>query len=270
MDCYLINLDTAVDRLAHMSAQLTRLGVVVTRVAAVEAGRITDEELAHWRALNRIWQPVTRTEIACFLSHRDVWRRIVDSGQPWALVIEDDLHLADGLVRFLGKSDWIPSDAEVVRAETDYLPVELSGVAGSAFGHNLRRMKSDQFGSAGYFLSRDAACKLLHLTEDCCEPLDCLLFSFRGSVASRLTSYQLDPALCVQDCRLSETAGGKGFASQIEVGKLTERPRGPANPTLADKVVRELLRLRGQAWRAWLTASGKSVFKVVPIRFGSR
>jgi len=38
---------------------------------------------------------LSQTQIACFLSHRMIWQKIVDSNEEFAIVMEDDMDLAD-------------------------------------------------------------------------------------------------------------------------------------------------------------------------------
>jgi len=39
------------------------------------------------------WNPMTRGQIACFMSHQKAWQRVVDLNLPFALIVEDDCDL---------------------------------------------------------------------------------------------------------------------------------------------------------------------------------
>ena len=97
MKAYLINLDRSPGRLAEADAQLRAAGVAYERIPAV------DGRALGWTALRR---SVSRFrfflvhgrfpnlgEVACALSHNEVCRRLLASGEPAALVFEDDVVL---------------------------------------------------------------------------------------------------------------------------------------------------------------------------------
>ncbi|MEQ1942361.1 glycosyltransferase family 25 protein [Mesorhizobium sp. VNQ89] len=261
----MINLDRASERRAHMDAQFHRLGVQPIRVPAVDSAELSAAETAHWQSRSQIWKPLTPSQIACFLSHRKVWQLIVEAAEPWAFVCEDDIHLADDFADFVKTWSWCPHEAALIRAETDCLPGQFSFFHRSVFGHRLRRVKSSQLGSAGYFLSLEAAKRLLKFTENCCEPMDCLLFFDRGDKSQPVTAHQIDPALCVQDLRL-DLHTRRGFPTQIE---MTADMTDPVRPRFPAKIWREIHRPFAQATllskRAWLRLTLQSVFKIVPI-----
>ncbi|MGV1760038.1 glycosyltransferase family 25 protein [Rhizobium sp. A22-96] len=90
---YLINLDRAEDRLTFMSKGLSRAGLPFERVPAVDGRNITfpipefDAE-AYRRCHGRRANP---SEVGCYLSHIECVRRFLASGEPHALILEDDL-----------------------------------------------------------------------------------------------------------------------------------------------------------------------------------
>jgi glycosyl transferase, family 25 len=269
MNCYIINLDRSTDRFAHISKLLSGSGLDVVRVSAVDGDRLPEDDLSQWRSHNRIWSPMSAREIGCFLSHRNTWKLIVESGKPWAFVCEDDIHFSRHFARFLGNSEWLPGNADIVKAETMRSRVEMS-VAKTAeiFGHSLRQLKSEHLGSAGYFVSREACEKLLDLTTEYCEPADRVLFSPRSPIAPLLRIHQIDPALCIQDFHLASENAGVGFVSEIPVERNAKRATVGWRPKLS-KLWRETKRPVGQfsktARRVSLTLTGRSLFKAIGI-----
>jgi glycosyl transferase family 25 len=269
MKCYLINLDRSIERFMHLSNTLSSCTAVdVVRVAAVDGDRLTEPDLRHWQSLAKIWAPLTRGQVACFLSHRKVWEIIIEQGEPWAFICEDDIHIARDFGNFFKDDSWVPKDSDIVKAETMRLRIEMSaGLVKEVLGHGLRILKSEHFGSAGYFVSREAAKKLIELTSKCCEPVDCILFSPQGPVSSLLTVYQLDPALCIQDFHLAREGKGIGFSSDIPLPTPKQKPSGWRGKSvkLARELRRPLLQFGAFLRRVFLTLLGKSVFRVVPI-----
>lgn len=91
---FIIHLDRAVgrkpqvDRLRHALPEPTEV------LAAVDGRALEEADIAavYRRGLHRPHYPfeLSRTEIACFLSHRRAWQAIVDQGLDAGLVVEDD------------------------------------------------------------------------------------------------------------------------------------------------------------------------------------
>ncbi|MBL8789787.1 MAG: glycosyltransferase family 25 protein [Rhizobiales bacterium] len=93
MKVFVINLAHRRDRWQHMSGALSEVGIGnVERIEAVN-GREADLRgcIHHVRMwLYNISPRRTLGAIGCFLSHRIIWRRMVDEQIPMALVLEDD------------------------------------------------------------------------------------------------------------------------------------------------------------------------------------
>ena len=97
IDIFVINLDRRPDRLAHMTKQLE--GYSWTRESAVDGKDFSLKDLrgAGWYP-DMTWRDpllkrhLTTTEIACFMSHYNCWKHIVDSGKP-GIIFEDDVEL---------------------------------------------------------------------------------------------------------------------------------------------------------------------------------
>ena len=88
--------DSPVARLHSAAAQLAILGwkhVVITGHGPA------DPEIAsgysRWRNLLLCKRSLSNREIAAYLGHRLIWRRIVDDGHDYALVLEDDFVCTD-------------------------------------------------------------------------------------------------------------------------------------------------------------------------------
>src|SRR4051812_1789277 len=72
VDVLLINLRESTDRLRFQEQQFARLGVSFKRLDAVQASSIAKDVYAD---VVCAWQrPISRGELACFLSHRLAWK----------------------------------------------------------------------------------------------------------------------------------------------------------------------------------------------------
>ena len=87
---YVINLDRDSARLRDVNLRLSELDLSYERFPAVDGAALTtaqlrSETLPYWRSL------CTPAMIGCFLSHRNVWRKIVERDEASALILEDDV-----------------------------------------------------------------------------------------------------------------------------------------------------------------------------------
>jgi glycosyl transferase family 25 len=140
------------------------------------------------------------SEIACFLSHRKIWEMVILQQIPWAFVAEDDIYISESLPQFLQNQHWMPANADIIKAETAKQRVWLEPRSyGQHRQHQLYRLRSFHGGSAGYFVSLQAATKLLERSEHCLVSPDQALFNSRFSICQGLKIYQIDPALVAQD-----------------------------------------------------------------------
>ena len=206
---YVINLDRRPDRMRSIAGQLDRLGLEATRVPAVDARTLADDELR--ARVNSGGGPrlraLDRAEVACTLSHLRAMEMFLSAADaPAALILEDDAELASDLPLFAGNADWWPENAELVKIETqDWKRYRVFGPeCGPRFhGRQLRRISLWTPASGGYMLRRGAAETVLESCGTIADSTDRILFDLRLSkTARRLRPVQVLPGLVRQ--RLTE------------------------------------------------------------------
>lgn len=112
---FVINMPSATDRRAAIARQLQALGLDAHWIAATrgkdmqpdEVARIYDEK-SNRRYFRRALSP---GEIGCYVSHREVWQKMVDDNISRAIIIEDDIRLTENFpsaIRVLAKE--MPTD----------------------------------------------------------------------------------------------------------------------------------------------------------------
>lgn len=219
MKAYCINLDRRPDRLDHMKVQFDRQGIVFERVPAVD-GQLHEVAAEAAKCPPTADGPrMSAATYACFQSHREVWRRLVRSGDTHALVIEDDLVFAEGFAAYLS-NDWIPPDADLIRLETVGRKMHLdSGKFLMAGSRQLRRLRSSHLGAGCYIIGCNAARTLLEETTIVSDAVDLVLFCDRYPMFRRLVTYQMIPAPAVQG---SISLSGMGEALWAKTS-ITER-----------------------------------------------
>jgi glycosyl transferase, family 25 len=241
---WVINLDRAPERLARFSAQMQRLGLPFTRLAAVDARAFTPEQQ------RQLDEPAYRRkhgmtpvpgELGCYLSHVAVMRAFLASDARFALVLEDDVKLHDslpavlqGLVQQPGRWDMVKLSA--VHSGT---PVAYSTVAS---GHRLAVMLSRCTGSSAYLINRHAAERYLQGLLPMSLPYDHVFDQgWRFGLKVRLVT----PTPCGHDDQVASTIGVSAGTSR----KFHWTRRLPAFRYRLGNELRRVAHGLGQLWR---------------------
>lgn len=205
---YCINLDRRPDRLEHMQGQFDRLGLAFERIAAVDGADPAVAEAARSCPPGMTGLPMSAAAYGCLQSHRLAWARLVASGASHAMIFEDDLILAEGLVRYADPG-WVPADADLVRLETFLTRFHRDRGQGiGALGRQIHRLRSRHVGAGGYVITARAAARLIAATEVCGDPVDEVLFNDQSHLFGALTVYQMIPAPVIQGKVLMKEQSG--------------------------------------------------------------
>lgn len=200
--------------------QAERLGFAFDRLAAVDAHNCTQTR-----------GRLTPGEIACFESHRKAWQLLVDSGEPWLAVFEDDALLAHPIATLLASDRWIPVQSDIVKLETFEARVAIAAKGISVEGVSLHRLQTAHCGSAGYILSRQCAIDLLRQTKNFTRPVDIVLFDHEHEVSRKLQILQMVPAVCIQERfiadRVQQLPRADSLISRSEVAPASPGQSGP-------------------------------------------
>ena len=128
---YVINLDRRTDRWAHTQQQLAKVGLAdAVRFSGIDGSKDVNVEEMHRRgelsdmALQRFKLPaeqklfgmdLTLGAIGCALSHRAMWRHIVEQKHACCLILEDDVEFHPGMKKtFNTRWSRVPADWELV------------------------------------------------------------------------------------------------------------------------------------------------------------
>lgn len=202
MHIYLINLARRRDRLRAMAEQLSALGLAFERVPAFDADITSDAWLGrHFQAKGPLGA-VAKGDKCCSLSHRRAWSAFLASGQPYGVVLEDDVALDVAAGSLLKRSDWIPRGVELLKLE-HFGPRGQRVLLGEPMpvgaGRSIAAIHSRHTGAAAYIISREAAQTLTAYDEKWAIAVDHLLFNPNVSpLAGRLRPYQLLPVIARQ------------------------------------------------------------------------
>jgi len=171
---YVINLDRSTERMERIAADLGAVCLPFHRIPAVDGASLLPrvEEYDALSNERHYLAPLSRGEIACVLSHREVWRRMAgEQGPAAAVVLEDDAKLtADardlaGLVRMLAEAP----EPELVKL------YNLTPPRPPSESRRRSRPLLPALTTTAQALNRSAAATLLAFTEKFHEPADVII-----------------------------------------------------------------------------------------------
>jgi GR25 family glycosyltransferase involved in LPS biosynthesis len=96
-------MDKSEDRLQRMMSQQPRIGMGITRIPAIVGNELTPDQIEkQTTTFSRYF--CTRTMIAIFLSHRKAWQKMLDNGDKYAIIMEDDCELKENFGQEVSKT----------------------------------------------------------------------------------------------------------------------------------------------------------------------
>lgn len=176
--CLIIHLERAVKRLPTVKATIEKMPLPAEVVSAVDGAQMSAVEAqAYVPKLIRPTYPFTLrpSEIATFHSHRACWKRILDEDLDAALILEDDLQFDPEVFPAaldLALSHCRPGD--VIRFPIKLREAAREHVAAQGDIH-LRTYDKVALGMVAQLVTREAAAKLLAITEQFDRPVDNVL-----------------------------------------------------------------------------------------------
>ena len=212
MKVYLINLESAAERLAAADAQLKSLGVEYERFPAVRGSALAtgerDAAVNSFRWWCAVGRPCRVGEIGCALSHYGIYKKLVD--QP-VCVLEDDVVL-DG--RFKSVVNYVEEFVDVGKSQVVLLS-NHSKESGDAEGFSIVPAQSDMY-TEGYVITPKAAQALLKANL----PMQCPCDWWGRWVRRGLIElYHAFPTVCSQD--QSQYASGTVDSNAFNVKNLS-------------------------------------------------
>lgn len=226
MQIYVINLKRASDRLRKVTEEFQKYGLSFERIDAYDAKGHSSEETQANRLpeeQRHFWlMELTDGEIACYLSHKLAWKKLLESGDEWAFVAEDDMAFSADPREVLEVLSWIPESTELVQLSYQFAgrPVKYIGekhpVGKKYCAACVVDYRHGGGATQGYLIHRNLAAKLLAEFPKVHAPIDDMLF-FHCSPVRRMTNILfLCPGIVGSD------DGGVSFL-QAEKAKVKSR-----------------------------------------------
>jgi len=195
---FVINLNRATDRWQRVCNILEHEGVDYERIEAVDGQyeqALCDESTEFPVPFSKWFRPLTRGEVACSLSHRKAWNRIVEQKLAYALILEDDFILqASDWQQVLNASFNLPQEFDLIklsRAEEKNL-MQVEAITKKYY---LARSYPIPIDALATLVSQQGATKLLSNIKKVQRPID---FEFKNYWEYGLRIYSIYPNLFAQ------------------------------------------------------------------------
>ena len=192
---YVISLARATDRRRAICEQLDAVqGVSYEIVDAVDGSTLNLADYQH-----RLRQDLCRAhyssemsvgEIGCFLSHYNLWQRMVDEQTPYALIMEDDAVCADDLFESAAALPEVGWQWDVVLIGYVKRKHKAKVLCEVTPGRKLVRYRRPAWLALAYLMSLDGAKKML---KQCYEIRGGLDGVWREYWINQIAFYHLDP-----------------------------------------------------------------------------
>ena len=186
---FVISLERARDRRAHMERLLRDLGMSAEFVPAVDGRALSAQQRSRYdaaRARVDYRAEMSDAEIGCYLSHYGLYERMCREGIPLALILEDDICASPTLPQIVAELAGHPERSwDVVRLQTARRKVAepVSAAAQGALvrpvrGGGLYRLDTHVLGGCGYLITLKGAQTMLSFGARITRPIDQTLDRF--------------------------------------------------------------------------------------------
>lgn len=209
---FVISLVNANVRRSHINNEFSKRNIPFQFFDALQPSVLLEQYIATTLPGLKVAN-LSEGEKACFMSHMALWEKLANSKNNYMAIFEDDVILGKNADKLFSSYDWLEerfalNDNLIIRLETSCIAVKR---VGSEVENVLERkfslLDSEEFGTAGYILSRKAAVFLLDyfksLDGKSIKAIDKYLF---GDLIrnNNLHIYQLEPAICIQEDKLNK------------------------------------------------------------------
>ena len=212
MKVYLVNMDRSTDRLEIMQRRLSSLGLEYERVSAVDGSKLSTEDKKFVVSPNwRYPYSLTPGEVGCFLSHKKCWQNLIDSGEPWALVLEDDSVFHPNAKDYFQSTEWIPDGVQLIQFSYTKDSTFSDKTVILPNGSHLVRVKhSSPCGTYAYLISREAAKRALELSNQVEGPIDNFMFGMFFDFPKEISNWRLQECVVKVIDDVAPTISGRG------------------------------------------------------------
>lgn len=173
---YLLNLAADTERFRNSKMQFEALGIDFERTNAIAGKNLTEQEIASVydaKANRRLARnPLTPSEIGCYLSHAEAWKKIAKGNDAGGFIFEDDFLASDDLAILMKQLSEDLDDWDMVKLFSLNPNPKCISQRLLESGHTLAMPYRVPNCTIGYGLRKSAAQKLLHHSIPFFRPVD--------------------------------------------------------------------------------------------------
>lgn len=224
-----INLDRSQTRWLHMREMLIKNKFTdVQRIQAIDGLSIDELEVANFYDIDenrkKYYVPLKKAEIACALSHRAAWRKIVEDNLDMACILEDDVYFEHEPYKVFAELQQLLKSNQPVIIRLYAKHLIRGKVLATIEKFRLVCPRLAPLGMVGTLVNKSAARKLLDFSSTLYEPIDVAL---QRQWDLSINSLVIQPNLIRE---ISSNLGGTTLHSQEKINifakivKETKRP----------------------------------------------
>lgn len=241
MKILIINLPASIERLHLQQEQFSKLGLDFEILPAVSITNISEQQYQQ-QAFG--WQrPLRKVELACFLSHKTAWEKVVELNQP-CLILEDDAILAKNsrqVLENIEQQQLIDVDLINLEVRSRKKIVSKQPKVNLLNGQfKLFELYQDRTGAAGYILYPSGAKKLIsrlmYAAPAIADGFICASYE--------LCSLQIEPALVIQQDQMDQYLITSRLHFDSTIGRSEHHK--PVYRSISEKITFKRRRLVGQ------------------------
>lgn len=206
---WVINLHNRPDRLFKIGSLLDEMGVIWTRIDAVD-GRKCDENILSISNKKGQIGNLSKSVRGCTASHFSFWKILLESEYQFGIILEDDIVLSKDFKDIVCDTSWVPKKSNIIKLEKfagNKVSKLLLGASITSALNNSRfvhKMYSRHAGTGAYLMTKSGAEKAVNWKKSFTVPVDHLLFN---ETVSKLSS-SLNPLILIPPLAWQENVNG--------------------------------------------------------------
>ncbi len=174
---FVINLPDSAERRDRLSQRFKALGVVFHLFPAVNGKSLDLTALANYpleKRLRHYGKPLSPGEIGCYLSHYQLWQKLLVGPHEQMVIVEDDIEIPDDFPEILQSLQTVSVPWEMIRL-FGTRPRPATRIQDLYGAYHLARLKNVPSGACAYVLNRRGAEKLVAAGKEILIPVDTLM-----------------------------------------------------------------------------------------------
>ena len=207
-----------------MVERLGKVGLTPTFFEATDGYQLDIPNLADYDGEKRrryFGKDLKAGEIGCLLSHRAIYEKMVAENIPKALVLEDDVFLADDFRDVLQdiQKTTVPWDLIRFVGHGKVFDIGYRTLAPLNHGYSITRVPTTPSGAYAYLLTLKAANRLLHFMQKNWVPVDII---HSRVWQTRLETLLIHPSPVIPDLEGPSTIGDERFDKAKHIRGFTK------------------------------------------------